>query len=1056
MEEERPLQEAREALSQQKNSEPPIIGDLETKVSPTSAASPSTTPARSGPRMGLVVGGIVAVIVLVIIGLVLFNQGQSGDGDPLAGSALEQRGESTLSIPGEIELTLGNDATVTVGKVSKDDFLSKTDESMSAAADAVPAHLTLASDVYTIAYEENAPAGKADISVPAAAQPYQTLDLYGWYNDNWRFVASSVDSEGGLLTSAEGPLPQALALMQTSVASEPEVGAELLPTQSIPAEMLPHLTEISAGTLTLGQNGTLGGEIVSVPDGGYRTLARVTNTGAIVDTASLSTLLGDAELQEQHNETLLNAVTAGGFAGVNLDYQGVDSDQRAAFTAFVERLAELLHNEGLVLVVSLETPFQDGDSWDTGGQDWAAIGQAADLVRLQMPIEPTVYGDNEKAERLIVWAVRQIERSKLIAMLNIDGVDGVGEVYRTVVNGLALQNFGEIQFVQGAEEVDPGDSVEVALSGSASALEWDSPSLSYKYTYEQGGQTHTVWLGSEASLSHRARFANRYHLAGIAMRGLGTLENAAGYVLALQSYLGAADAPQPASAAIVWAVEDESGGVLTSESGEALAYAWDVGQEPGRYRILARFAQGDHVSTLDSIEISVTDPPEPTPTPEPTETPEPAEEPEEETTAPVAPAQPVAAADPGDSDAAANTTANVRSGPGLGYGVIAGLQTGERVSLLGRNEASTWLQIQMADEETGWVFATLLTVNSSVSVSTLAVVEVDPPAGSGTAGGTSGGGSAPPPVIAPAGGGSFELGGQTHTLANPTLMSMSGMNWVKFQHKWGPGDSPSAVAGRIQQAHANGMKVLLSMPGAAAYPSSIDFNSYVQFLGGVAALGPDAIEVWNEMNIDFEWPAGQIDPASYVNNMLAPAYNAIKGANPNVMVISGAPAPTGFDNGTNAWADSRYMAGVAAAGGGSYMDCIGVHHNAGATSPNASSGHPAGDHYSWYFFPTLNMYYNAFGGSRPVCFTELGYLSGQDFGGVPSRFSWAGNTTVAQHAQWLAEAASLSANSGKVRMMIIFNVDFTHWSDDPQAGYAMLRPDGSCPSCALLGQVMGN
>jgi hypothetical protein len=101
------------------------------------------------------------------------------------------------------------------------------------------------------------------------------------------------------------------------------------------------------------------------------------------------------------------------------------------------------------------------------------------------------------------------------------------------------------------------------------------------------------------------------------------------------------------------------------------------------------------------------------------------------------------------------------------------------------------------------------------------------------------------------------------------------------------------------------------------------------------------------------------------------------------------------------------------------------------------------------------MYYNTFGGARPVCFTELGYLSGQDFGGVPSRFSWASNTTVAQHAQWLAEAASLSASSGKVRLMIIFNVDFTTWGDDPQAGYAMLRPNGSCPSCDLLGQVMG-
>jgi hypothetical protein len=171
------------------------------------------------------------------------------------------------------------------------------------------------------------------------------------------------------------------------------------------------------------------------------------------------------------------------------------------------------------------------------------------------------------------------------------------------------------------------------------------------------------------------------------------------------------------------------------------------------------------------------------------------------------------------------------------------------------------------------------------------------------------------------------------------------------------------------------------------------------------------------------------------------------------MVISGAPAPTGFDNGTNAWSDSRYMQGMATAGGANYLDCVGVHYNAGATPPSQSSGHPAGnDHYSWFLVPTLNVYA---GLGKPVCFTELGYLSGEDYGGVPSRFAWAADTSVSEHAQWLAEAVSISANSGKVRMIIVFNVDFTTWGEDPQAGYAMIRKNGSCPSCQTLAQVMG-
>jgi hypothetical protein len=215
---------------------------------------------------------------------------------------------------------------------------------------------------------------------------------------------------------------------------------------------------------------------------------------------------------------------------------------------------------------------------------------------------------------------------------------------------------------------------------------------------------------------------------------------------------------------------------------------------------------------------------------------------------------------------------------------------------------------------------------------------------------------------------------------------------------------------------------------------------------------PDAIEIWNEQNIDFEWPAGQINPSSYVNNMLAPAYNAIKSVNGNVMVISGAPAPTGFDNGHNAWADNRYMAGMAAAGGANYMDCIGIHFNAGATSPTVSSGHPAGSHYSWYYQPMSDLYYNTFGGQRKLCFTELGYVSAGGFPSMPPNFSWAANTTVEQHAQWLGEAVSLSNQSGRVRLLIVYNVDFTYYdtNGDPQAGYAIIRPGGGCPACETL------
>ncbi|HET6444788.1 MAG TPA: SH3 domain-containing protein [candidate division Zixibacteria bacterium] len=1022
-----------------------------------SSEGDESSAAPSNRNIQLLVSGIILVVILIIAGLFLppislsDRLGLTGESDPSEETVTETQPVEEVSVEDGFSLLLQDqDSKVKGQTLSREEFLSGSEEEWADAANAMPAGGTLASDFYILEYKDDAPIGSIEVAIPDSAQPYQTLDLYYWDGEGWSFAPSDVDEETSLLTSHAGPLPFAFVLVQSGKPDDPEIGAEVLPTQSLPPVVLPYLTEVSAGTLTLGPDGSLGGSIVELPTSGYHQYIRATNTGAIVDTVSLSGLLNDPTAQERNIQTLVDTAKSGPYTGVNLEYLGASEGQLEAYTQFVETLAESLHDEGLELIVTLDMPISDETGWSSGGQDWAALGQIADIIYAQMPLDPTVYGDNDSVEELIVWATRQIDRQKLMMMNTISAIDAVGDSLREVSQDQALENYGQLTLVGDSELIEPSQEVEVALSGSAGALEWDPDSLTYKYTYEQAGQPHNVWLGNEALLSHRNRLADRYHLRGFTTRGLGNVEHGEGYAEAIASYLGQAAAPQPASAAIVWAVEDEDGAIVASSSGEAMTYTWEGADEPGRFVIKAGFAQGDSVANLGSVEVVVDVAPEPTPTPEPEAEPEPEETPETVVSGGTGPV------DPGNADAAANTPANVRNGPGLGYGIVGGLNVGEKVALIGRSGDSSWLQIEMADGKEGWVFAQLLTVNPGLDVNDLAVVEVEPPV---VVSGGDGGNATTPPVIAPVSGGSFELGGQTHSLANPTLMNMAGMNWVKFQHKWGPGDTADAVAGRIQQAHGNGFKVLLSIPGANAYPSSIDYNGYVEFLRGVAALGPDAIEIWNEENIDFEWPVGTIDPASYVNNMLAPAYNAIKSANPNVMVISGAPAPTGYFGGgcgANGCDDNVYMGGVAAAGGGNYMDCIGVHFNAGATSPNASSGHPAGGtHYSWYFWPTLNMYYNAFGGSRQVCFTELGYLSGQDFGGVPGRFSWAGNTTVGQHAQWLAEAASLSANSGKVRMMIIFNVDFTQWGDDPQAGYAMLRPDGSCPSCDLLRQVMG-
>ena len=302
----------------------------------------------------------------------------------------------------------------------------------------------------------------------------------------------------------------------------------------------------------------------------------------------------------------------------------------------------------------------------------------------------------------------------------------------------------------------------------------------------------------------------------------------------------------------------------------------------------------------------------------------------------------------------------------------------------------------------------------------------------------------------------IELGGQVqeHSLQTSraiNAMRQAGMNWAKIQIKYSGSED---LHGLIQQAHGQGFKILIS---ALGYPDDLRrggqgyMQNFARWLGRVAEWGADAIEVWNEPNLDREWPAGQISGAAYAE-MLRLAYQEIKARNPNVLVISAAPAPTGAAIEGRVVPDNKWLREVVAAGGVDFMDCVGVHYNEGIVPPSQTSGDPRGDDYYTRFFNGMLVGYLSIIPDRPLCFTELGYLSTEGYAPLPptSGFYWGRNTTVQQQAAWLAEAAIIASNSGAVRLFIVWNIDFTRYDSDPQGGYAIIRKDGSCPACQTL------
>lgn len=306
----------------------------------------------------------------------------------------------------------------------------------------------------------------------------------------------------------------------------------------------------------------------------------------------------------------------------------------------------------------------------------------------------------------------------------------------------------------------------------------------------------------------------------------------------------------------------------------------------------------------------------------------------------------------------------------------------------------------------------------------------------------------------------FELGGQILGFLHPDEMHLASMTWLKMQIAYRRGGTTQDAQNVINHARRHGFKVLLSIIGVkselAADPARY-YQDYAQFVAAVAALNPDGIEVWNEPNIDQEWPAGLISGSNYTQ-MLRRAYPAIKQANPNVLVISGAPAPTGYFGGgcaANGCDDKIFIEQMAAAGAASYFDCTGIHYNEGVLPPTASSGDPRGNssHYTRYY-PTMVSTYRTVFPNKPLCFTELGYLSPDGLGSLPPGAEWAANTSAQEQAQWLAQAATISRDSGIVRLMIVWNVDAPFTPANPMAGWAIIRADNQCLPCATLRNAM--
>jgi LysM repeat protein len=299
---------------------------------------------------------------------------------------------------------------------------------------------------------------------------------------------------------------------------------------------------------------------------------------------------------------------------------------------------------------------------------------------------------------------------------------------------------------------------------------------------------------------------------------------------------------------------------------------------------------------------------------------------------------------------------------------------------------------------------------------------------------------------------SVDLAGQDTKLVASTVKDL-GISWVRLLVEWSAYEPVqgsinfAALDPQLATLNEIGLKVLITVTHAPAWARKTtiedgpptDFATYATFVGTLAAHYKgrvQAYEVWAEPNIRREWNGRPLDAASYVD-LLRLAYQAIKRADSEAIVVSAGLAPTGFNDGINAIDDRLFLSQAYTAGLSLYADAIGAQPGGWANPPDstcctASPGVTGWfDNRSFYFKDTLTDYRDIMAQNKDestfIWVTGFGWGSGEgvitDPTLVNQNFGFVNQVTQAQQAQYITRGFELGRALGFVGPMFLSNLN---------------------------------
>ena len=215
----------------------------------------------------------------------------------------------------------------------------------------------------------------------------------------------------------------------------------------------------------------------------------------------VANMLHDPAAMTRHINDIVALVQRERYDGIDIDYEDLPATDRQVFTTFVTRLADALHDKNKILTIAVFAKTTDaGEDGRNAGQDYAAIGKAADEVRLMAydynwsgsapgPVAPLPW-----VRDVLTYAKTQIPAEKIVLGVAVSGYDWVDGGQGEVVTW--IQCFGRARAFHATSQFD-------RLSQSPY----------FKYTDAQGHQ-HEVWYENAESTATKLEAAKAAGIRG--------------------------------------------------------------------------------------------------------------------------------------------------------------------------------------------------------------------------------------------------------------------------------------------------------------------------------------------------------------------------------------------------------------------------------------------------------------------------------------------------------------------------------------------------------------